>query len=65
MTNLITILIALLGYGSPSDYEGYTEDQLNAEIAEAEAAQTTTTTDDDGGGWDDWDEPGYEYEPQP
>ena len=65
MTSLITILIALLGYGSPSDYEGYTEEQLNVEIAEAEAAQETTTTDNDGGGWDTWDEAGYIPEPQP
>lgn len=65
MTSLITILIALLGYGSPSDYEGYTEEQLNVEIAEAEAAQTESNSDNDGGGWDDWDEPGYDYEPQP
>jgi len=65
MTSLITILIALLGYGSPSDYEDYTEEQLSVEIAEAEAAQETTNTNDDGGGWDTWDEAGYTPEPQP
>ena len=37
MTALITILISLLGYGSPSDYDGYTEEQLQQEIAIAEA----------------------------
>lgn len=63
MTSLITILIALLGYGSPSDYEGYTEEQLQTEIAEAEAADTSTTTTDDGGGWDTWDEASYDPEP--
>lgn len=65
MTSLIAILIALLGYGSPSDYEGYTEEQLEAEIAEAEAAQTESNSDDDGGGWDQWDDPSVAPEPEP
>ncbi len=59
MTSLITILISLLGYGTPSDYEHYTEEQLHIEIAEAEAEQTNP----DGGGWDDWDDPSVNPEP--
>ena len=65
MTNLIAILIALLGYGTPSDYEGYTEEQLQAEIEAAEAAQSESNNDDEDGGWDDWDEPGVTPEPEP
>lgn len=55
MLTLITLLISLLGYGTPSDYNGYTEAQLNQEIAEAEAAQSTDSTDDGSGS--DWDSP--------
>lgn len=58
MAALIALLISLLGYGTPSDYDGYTEEQLNAEIAEAEAANAQ-----DGGGWDEWNTPGYTTEP--
>lgn len=50
MTALITILISLLGYGSPSDYQGYTEDQLQQEIAIAEEQANL----DGGGGSMDW-----------
>lgn len=32
MTTLITILISLLGYGTPADYSDYTETQLQQEI---------------------------------
>lgn len=32
MTTLITILISLLGYGTPADYADYTEAQLQEEI---------------------------------
>lgn len=32
MTSLITILISLLGYGSPADFTDYTESQLQNEI---------------------------------
>ncbi|MEQ8624015.1 MAG: hypothetical protein RJQ00_04145 [Vicingaceae bacterium] len=45
MTTLITLLISLLGYGTPADYADYTEDQLNTEIAEAQ----------DGGIAGEWD----------
>ena len=55
METLIAILISLLGYGEPADFEGYTEDQLITEIEEAEATQSTT---DDGGTFGDWDVPG-------
>lgn len=51
MTALITILISLLGYGTPSDYEGYTESQLQHEITLAE--QTTTNVDGGAGQFDD------------
>ncbi|MEQ8908570.1 MAG: hypothetical protein RIC95_05230 [Vicingaceae bacterium] len=61
MTSLITLLISLLGYGSPADYTDYTEDQLNTEIAAAQADQDDNT--DDGGGWGDWDQPGVTPEP--
>jgi hypothetical protein len=54
MTSLITILIALLGYGTPSDFSNYSEEQLNNEIA---AAQT-----DDGGLGGEWDVPGLTEE---
>jgi hypothetical protein len=50
MTALITILISLLGYGSPSDYQNYSEDQLKQEIATAEA----TSSVDGGGGSMEW-----------
>ena len=55
METLIAILISLLGYGEPADFEGYTEDQL---ITEIEAAEAEQTTDDDGGVFGDWDSPG-------
>ncbi len=47
MTSLITLLISLLGYGTPADFENYTEAELNEQI---ELAQ-----EDDGGILDDWD----------
>ena len=55
MTTLIAILISLLGYGSPSDYSDYSEDQLNEEIAQAEADAALSEDDGIGG---DWDSPG-------
>lgn len=64
MTSLITILIALLGYGTPSDYEGYTEDQLQQEITIAEEEANAESGDDGVGS--DWDQPGVIGEdPQP
>lgn len=51
MAALITLLISLLGYGSPADYSTYTEAQLNHEIEMAQAAQTE-------GHGTDWDQPG-------
>lgn len=50
MTALITILISLLGYGTPSDYEGYTESELQTEI---ELAQTESSMDGGAGQFDD------------
>ena len=51
MTALITILISLLGYGSPSDFDGYTQDQLEKEIS---IAQSTSNVDGGAGSFDDW-----------
>lgn len=52
MTSLITLLISLLGYGTPADFDHMTENELNVAIQEAEAQQNT-----DGGTWGDWDDP--------
>lgn len=49
MTTLITILISLLGYGTPADYAEYTEVQLQKEIQIAQENQV------DGGILDEWD----------
>jgi hypothetical protein len=50
MTALITLLISLLGYGTPADYEGYNEAELQQEITIAEQE-----TNLDGGAGDlDW-----------
>lgn len=59
MTSLITILIALLGYGTPSDFSHMSEDELNYEIAQAEAAQTDSET----GGGGIWDSPSHSDDP--
>jgi len=50
MTALITILISLLGYGSPSEFEGYSQAELQKEIS---VAQTTTDYDGGAGQFDD------------
>ena len=47
MTTLITILISILGYGSPADYSDYTETQLQNEI---EATQSRSDSGI-GAGW--------------
>lgn len=51
MTSLITILISLLGYGTPADFSHMTEAELQHEITVAEESNTQD------GGWDDWDFP--------
>jgi len=51
MTTLITLLISLLGYGTPANYADYTEDQLTIEIVEAQDGAEST----DGGTLGDWD----------
>lgn len=51
MTALITILISLLGYGSPSDFETYTQAELENEIS---IATSTTSADGGAGSFDDW-----------
>lgn len=64
MISLITVLISLLGYGTPADYAGYTEAQLQQEITVAQAATNdgggsdwdSPSADNDGGG-SDWDSP--------
>ena len=53
MTTLITLLISLLGYGTPADYADYSEDQLNTEIIEAQEVSENS----DGGVADNWDDP--------
>lgn len=52
MTSLITLLISLLGYGSPADYTDYTEAQLQDQI---EMAQEQNATLNEDGGWETWD----------
>ena len=47
MATLITLLISLLGYGTPADFTHMSEDQLQTEIM---ATQTT-----DGGDIGEWD----------
>ncbi len=54
MTSLITLLISLLGYGTPADFSHMTEAELQHEITVAEAAHSNGDQD---GGWDDWDFP--------
>lgn len=51
MTTLIAILISLLGYGTSADFDGYTEEQLAAEIISLDASYA------DDGGVLDWDVP--------
>lgn len=53
MTTLITLLISLLGYGTPADYADYSEDQLNTEIEMAQ--QNQVDNEADGGILTDWD----------
>jgi hypothetical protein len=55
MINLITILISLLGYGSPADYSDYSEAQLNTEINQAQNQEPMDESPDGRGG--DWDIP--------
>ncbi len=51
MLHLITILISLLGYGSPEDFDHMSEEQIQTEI-------NTLQADQDGRGGD-WDMPTY------
>jgi hypothetical protein len=51
MINLITILISLLGYGSPLDFKDYTESQLNNQIEQTQT-KVAADTDVDGRGGD-------------
>jgi len=50
MITLITLLISLLGYGSPADYSTLTQAELNSEIELAQANR-------DGGHGTDWELP--------
>ena len=52
MTSLITLLISLLGYGTPADFSNMTEVQLENEIVLAQEAQAS----DEDGGFGDWDD---------
>lgn len=53
MITLITLLISLLGYGTPSDFQHLTEVQLNSEIELAEQNSTD-------GGTSSWEMPGVQ-----
>ena len=55
MINLISILISHLGYGTPADFENYTEQQLNTEIQQAQNQQPADESPDGRGG--DWEFP--------
>lgn len=63
MTTLIAILISLLGYGTPADFESYTEEQLEGEIQNLEDGGTfgdwdvPSAAEEDGGTFGDWDVP--------
>jgi|GEM_PF-3954515 len=46
MTSLITLLISLIGYGTPADFDHFTETELQDAIEYVE----------DGGTWGDWDD---------
>tara|TARA_B100000508_G_scaffold140457_1_gene141550 strand:+ start:2516 stop:2695 length:180 start_codon:yes stop_codon:yes gene_type:complete len=59
MTSLITLLISLLGYGTPADFDNMSENELNQAIAEAQQQE------EDGGVWGDWDDASVSEEPQP
>lgn len=50
MTALITLLISILGYGSPADYSNYSEDELRQEILVADQ----TNSVDGGAGSLEW-----------
>jgi len=54
MITLITLLISLLGYGAPADFDNLTEDQLNERIAMSQQSNR------DGGHGTDWDTPGVQ-----
>lgn len=47
MTSLITILISLLGYGTPADYTNYSEAELETQIEVAQEKE---------GIFDEWDQ---------
>ena len=50
MITLITLLISLLGYGTPADFQNLTEDQLFEQVEMA-------NTEQDGGIGDPWEHP--------
>jgi len=53
MITLITLLISLLGYGSPADYTDMSEAELNHQI---ELAQTSEEAAADGGVLGSWEQ---------
>jgi len=55
MINLITILISLLGCGSPADFTDYSEAQLNTEINQTQSQVAMDESPDGRGG--DWEFP--------
>lgn len=54
MTTLITLLISILGYGTPADFSHMSEAELNNEI-EMNSAQSAES---DGGLGNTWEDPG-------
>jgi len=58
MITLITLLISLLGYGAPADFNNLTEDELNERIAMSQQSNR------DGGTAGEWDSTGV-YAPTP
>lgn len=63
MATLIALLISLLGYGTPSDFENYSEDQLQQEITILE--EQNAASDDDGGLGNVWDNPSVQTPTNP
>ena len=53
MITLITLLISLLGYGTPSDFSDFNESQLLDQIENAQAAETESA---DGGVLGSWEQ---------
>lgn len=62
MATLIALLISLLGYGTPNDFEHYTQDELQTEITMLEDQNDANS---DHGNGADWDMPGVQTPSDP